>query len=100
MGSQEAATRLAALNLFTNEPSQDLAAIIRFMEIEAGEGSILAQVALAYCHETGRGVRQQKGEAARLYRNAAQRGSQSAYDALKRMHDGIRPTGKEFAIPD
>lgn len=100
MGSQEAATRLAAMKLFANEPSEDLAPIIRFMEIEAGEGSILAEVALALCYETGRGVRQQKGEAARLYRNAAQRGSQSAYDALRRMHDEIRPPGKEFEISD
>jgi len=90
----------AAMKLFANEPSEDLAPIIRFMEIEAGEGSILAEVALALCYETGRGVRQQKGEAARLYRNAAQRGSQSAYDALRRMHDEIRPPGKEFEISD
>lgn len=100
MGSQEAAIRLAALRLFGNEPSENLASVIQFLETEAQEGSILAQVALAYCYETGRGVYQQKGEAARLYRNAAQRGSQTGYDALRRMHDEIRPPGKEFEVSD
>ena len=100
MGSQEAAIRLTALRLFGNEPSENLASVIQFLETEAQEGSILAQVALAYCYETGRGVYQQKGEAARLYRNAAQRGSQTAYDALRRMHDEIRPPGKEFEVSD
>ena len=99
MGSEEAAVRLAALRLFSGDQSEDLDAVIEFLETEAQEGSLLAQVALAYCFETGRGVKQQKGEAARLYRNAAQRGSQSAYDALRRMHDEIRPPGKEFEIP-
>ena len=99
MGSQEAAVRLAALKLFGGDQSESLDPIIQFLEAEAQEGSLLAQVALAFCFETGRGVNRQKGEAARIYRNAAQRGSQSAYDALRRMHDEIRPPGKEFEIP-
>jgi TPR repeat protein len=61
---------------------------------------VLAQVALGYCYETGSGVVPSDSEAARLYRAAAQRGSQDAYYALKRMHDRIRPANKEFQIDE
>lgn len=100
LGSREAAIRLAALNLFGNDTSTNLGRIVNLLESEAGEGSILAQVALAYCFETGKGVAESKGEAAKMYRNAAQRGSNSAYDALRRMHDAIRPAEKEFQMTD
>ncbi len=99
MGSREASVRLAALKLFDPEATDDLRPVIRFLLAEVQDGSLLAQVALAYSYEAGRGVAQSRTEAARLYRNAAQRGSTSSYDALRRMHDAIRPPGKEFEIP-
>jgi hypothetical protein len=38
------------------------------------------------------------GEAVRLYRRCAYRGSEGAYAALKRIHDAVRPKDKEFDI--
>jgi TPR repeat protein len=37
-------------------------------------------------------------EAASMYRKAAQRGSQMAYRALKKMYDAVRPESEEFKI--
>lgn len=97
MGKTEALIRLHAVDLFVQNPHVTAAMIALFRE-QAGEGSILAQVALAYCYEKGLGVPRNAGEASGLYRNAAQRGSESAYDALKRMHDGIRPPGEKWKV--
>jgi TPR repeat protein len=97
LGSQEARVRLQAVQLFTESPLVSPELIV-FFRAQAEEGSILAQVALAYCYERGLGVRRDSGSAARMYRNAAQRGSQSAFDALKRMHDAIRPKGEEWQV--
>lgn len=97
MGKTEALIRLNAVDLFVQNPQVSPATIALFRE-QAGEGSILAQVALAYCYERGLGVPRNPGEASGLYRNAAARGSESAYDALKRMHDGIRPPGEKWKV--
>ncbi|GJQ21405.1 MAG: hypothetical protein HBSIN02_17600 [Bacteroidia bacterium] len=97
MGKTEAFIRLKAVELFTDNPTVDPATIRMFRE-QAEEGSILAQVALGYCYERGLGVPKNPGDASRLYRNAAQRGSDSAYDALKRMHDEIRPAGEKWKV--
>ena len=97
LGNQEALVRLHAVQLFTENP-QVTAKTIAFLEGFAGQGSLLAQVALGYCHERGLGVPKKAGEASRIYRDAAQRGSESAYKALKRMHDEIRPEGEEWAV--
>jgi len=97
MGKTEALIRLKAIELFSENPTVDHATIRLFRE-QAEEGSILAQVALGYCHERGLGVPKNPGDASRLYRNAAQRGSESAYDALKRMHDRIRPPGDKWKV--
>ncbi|MBI2620430.1 MAG: sel1 repeat family protein [Ignavibacteriales bacterium] len=98
LGSQEAEVRLAVLRTIGagEIDNRDIA----FLRSKADEGSILAQVALGYCYQRGLGLARSKAEAARLYRNAAQRGSQSAYFALRQMHDEIRPEGKEFAMED
>jgi TPR repeat protein len=61
---------------------------------------VLAEMALGYCYETGTGVLQRKGEAAKLFRSAASRGSLDAFRALKRMHDELRPASAEFRISD
>ena len=100
LGSNEAAIRLAGLKVFADPKDPIDPSVIGFLEAQAEEGSILAQVALGYCHEVGRGMMVNKGKAAGLFRNAAQRGSQSAYAALRRMHDEIRPPDKEFEILD
>ncbi|MEX2116623.1 MAG: tetratricopeptide repeat protein [Bacteroidota bacterium] len=97
LGSREALVRFHAVQLFTESPHVPPDRIA-FFKTQAEEGSILAQVALAYCYERGLGIPRNSGTAAQMYRNAAQRGSQSAYEALKRMHDAIRPKGAEWEV--
>lgn len=98
MGSREARQRIAALSVRTEKNPATLRATIGELEQAAQKGSVLAQVALGYCYETGTGVEQKIPEAVKWYRNSAQRGSQDAYYALKRLHDQIRPKDKEFQI--
>ena len=64
----------------------------------SNKGSVLAEAALAYCYEKGIGVNQNKARAARLYRQAAQRGNEAAYNSLRNMYDEIRPDEEEFQI--
>jgi uncharacterized protein len=100
LGSHEADIRIAALSVRPGEDPKTLSAAITKLEQASQKGSVLAQVALGYCYETGIGVAKKSSEAVRLYRSSAQRGSQDAYFALRRMHDAIRPAEKEFQISD
>ena len=100
MGSREAQIRLVATNIIANLHLQDYAASIPDLDSAAHKGSLVAQVALAYCYETGTGVGQNKSEAVRLYRESAYRGSQIAYYALKKMYDDIRPNSPEFRVKE
>jgi len=98
LGSREAELRLAAIRLRAEQDSagvaRDLATVLRGME----DGSVLAEVALGYCYESGRGMSPRIAEAVRLYRVAARRGSLDAYRALRRLHDERRPPDAEFVI--
>ncbi|MBX2991420.1 MAG: sel1 repeat family protein [Bacteroidetes bacterium] len=98
LGNAEATVRRAVMNIRSG--SDDLATSIPILSNVAASGSVLAEVALGYCFETGTGVTKSVSEAARLYRSSAQRGSQDAYRALYRLHDAIRPQGNEFVIRD
>lgn len=100
LGSREAEIRINAVSVQDPQASVKLDRTVGGLEAAAQEGSVLAQVALGYCYETGTGVVQNSGKAARLYRASAQRGSQDAYYALRRMHDRIRPKEKEFQMID
>ncbi len=100
MGSREARLRIAALSVRTEKNANTLRATISELDQAAQRGSVLAQVALGYCYETGTGVEKRIPEAVKWYRNSAQRGSQDAYYALKRLHDQIRPPDKEFQISE
>lgn len=99
-GNPEARIRLIVSEIMKTPSKTPDPKAISYLQASLGEGSILAQVALAYCHERGLGKAPSKESAALLYRNAAQRGSESAYLALRRMHDEIRPAGKEFEIEE
>ena len=98
LGSAEAELRLAVTAVREeNDPESDSTSVA-LLQKGTQDGSVLAQVVLAYCYENGRGVLQNKGEAARLYRSGAQRGSQDAFRSLTRMHDELRPADAEFRI--
>jgi hypothetical protein len=98
LGSKEAELRLAVTSVREDQDSSTVRASFAFLSRTAQEGSVLAEVALAYCYENGKGVDENKGRAAKLYRESAQRGSQDAFRSLKRMHDEIRPQEEEFRI--
>ncbi len=99
-GSRDAEIRLAAAAVVSDSSSTDsaLADTIHILTTGSGDGSSVAQLALGYCYQQGVGVAQNIPEAVRLYRDCAQRGSESAYNALKRMYDKLRPKGKEFDV--
>ncbi len=100
LGSREAEIRLAAAAVLAdsalNDPS--LKENIDTLMAASMDGSILAQVALGYCYQNGIGVAQNTPEAVRLYRQSAQRGSETAYHALEAMYNKLRPDQKEFKI--
>ncbi|PKL82349.1 MAG: hypothetical protein CVV24_10530 [Ignavibacteriae bacterium HGW-Ignavibacteriae-3] len=97
LGSKEASVRLALGNIMdpaSMDNPDDIATLIQI----SNEGSVLAQTALAYCYEKGLRLKESKGTAIRLYRQAAQRGNETAFNSLKRMYDELRPEGEEFKI--
>lgn len=96
LGSREAEVRIAFAKI--NEPAEDYSNEINTLTIAANQGSVLAQAALAYCYEKGIGVKQKKAMAAKLYREAASRGNETAYNSLRSMYDELRPEEEEFKI--
>jgi uncharacterized protein len=99
-GSREAEIRLAVISVREREAAMDTAAALAVLQRGVDDGSVLSQVALGYCFEQGIGVRRSSAEAARWYRAGAQRGSQDAYRALRRMHDALRPEEPQFVISE
>jgi hypothetical protein len=99
-GSRDAEIRLAAAAVLSDSGATQtpFADTIYTLTEASNGGSIVGQLALGYCFEKGIGVNQNTPEAVRLYRNCAERGSQSAYDALKQMYDQLRPNEKEFDV--
>jgi len=98
LGSGEAKVRIAAAKVTGDFSDHDYSTNLPILFDAAQEGSLLAQLALAFCYEHGYGLQENKGEAAQLYRVCAQRGSQNAFESLRRMYDEIRPDDKEFVI--
>jgi uncharacterized protein len=100
LGSSDARVRVAIMNVREERSAETVALSVATLEEARTKGSVLAQVALGYCYERGIGLPLEKGDAASLYRGAAQRGSQDAFRALKRLHDELRPLGKEFHVEE
>jgi uncharacterized protein len=98
LGNREAGLRIATMQLRMNKDSAAIARDLAVINSGMEDGSVLAEVALAYCYESGRGVKARLPEAVRLYRVAARRGSLDAYRALRRLHDVRRPADTEFVI--
>ena len=99
LGSREADVRLVAAKIFTSS-ADDPSGLLKALFTYASEGSSLAEAALAYCYESGFGVSPNMAEAVRHYRRAASRGSETAYLALRRLYDEIRPKDREFQIDE
>jgi TPR repeat protein len=97
-GSKEAEVRIAFIELTETPKNDSKLDNIRILEKAVNEGSSFAQSLLGYCYEMGVGVTENKAQAVKLYRYAAQRGNQSAQNSLKRMYDEIRPPDDEFII--
>jgi TPR repeat protein len=100
LGSLEADIRLATANILGQIRTQDLNTSLTILRNASQEGSLLSDLTLAYCYERGIGMQQNKGEAYRIYHKTMRRGSESAYRALRRMHDELRPAEDEFQMPD
>ncbi|HUI09854.1 MAG TPA: tetratricopeptide repeat protein [Bacteroidota bacterium] len=100
LGSKDAMVRIALTTLRAPADTSGRREAVGILEKASEEGSVLAEVGLGYCYETGTGLPRKDAEAAFYYRAASMRGSQDAFRALRRMHDAIRPEDPEFKIPD
>lgn len=98
LGSDEARIRKAFALIQNADENTDLNEEVKILMAASEQGSVLAQAALGYCYEKGIGVKKEKGIAAKLFRTAAHRGSQAAFNSLLRMYDDIRPAKPEFEI--
>jgi TPR repeat protein len=99
-GSTEARIRIAAANIFGQVHSFSIDSSLSILRWASKQGALYSDLALAYCYEKGIGMPQSKGEAYRIFHRSMLRGSETAVNALRRMHDEIRPSTKEFQMPD
>ncbi len=100
LGSKDAIVRIALMTLRAQGDTSGRKEAVQILRRASDEGSVLAEVGLGYCYETGTGLPVRDAEAAFYYRAASVRGSQDSFRALRRMHDAIRPDDPEFRIPD
>jgi TPR repeat protein len=98
LGSLEADIRLAAANVLGQIHTQELGKSLSILQYTAKEGSLLSDLTLAYCNEKGIGFPQNKGEAYRIFHKSMLRGSETAFHALRTMHDEIRPPDEKFQM--
>ena len=97
IGSKEAAIRIALSNVL-DPGSKNITEDVKTLVTISDEGSVLAQTALGYCYEKGIVVKESKSRAIQLYRQASQRGNETAFNSLRRMYDELRPEDDEFKI--
>lgn len=99
LGNREANIRLMMMSL-TEGTSAGVSKqiIVDSLKAKANEGSVLAQALLGYCYQKGIGTPVSKARAVHWYREAAQRGSTVAYNALKNLYDDLRPKEDEFQV--
>jgi TPR repeat protein len=98
LNNPEAKTRIAAGIIFGEIQSDEINEAIKTLNEMAENGSVMAQVATAFAYENGIGLKNNKAEAVKFYRYAAQRGNRFAYNELKRIYDDIRPPDPEFKV--
>jgi TPR repeat protein len=95
-GDVEADIRIATANVVGELHTEPIDTALSILRRTSRNGSLLSDLGLAYCYEKGIGVPQDKGEAYRTYHKAMRRGSEKAFQALRRMHDDLRPSDSEF----
>jgi len=100
LGSKEALVRMASVKMLTNYGSLSRDSALQILKTGIDEGSLLAQVTMGISYEKGFGIAKNNAEAIKNYRTAAYRGSRTAFEALKRMYDELRPHEKEFQITE
>ncbi len=98
LGSIEAEIRIAFTTLVDSAVTIYDDNAIEVLKKYSDEGSVLAQTYLAFCYEKGIPVKEDKATAVKLYRIAARRGNETAYNSLKRMYDELRPSDETFVI--
>jgi len=98
LGSIEADIRIAAANVLGQIHTQEPDTSFSILQHTAKEGSLLSDVTLAYCYEKGIGLPLNKGEAYHIFHKSMLRGSETAFHALRSMHDEIRPPDEIFHI--
>jgi TPR repeat protein len=98
-GNKEADIRLCMIKLKYDSTGQT-PKLLDFLHQSAQKGSVLAEAALGYSYQVGKGVVLNKTESVQWYRQAARRGSKVAYSALKEMYDSLRPKEIEFQVQD
>ncbi|MHB1050850.1 MAG: tetratricopeptide repeat protein [Bacteroidota bacterium] len=99
LGSHEALVKISSAKIVTGYGEIPVDSAHTVLYAAMGEGSINAQLAVAFSYETGIGFQKKLSEAVKLYRLALQRGSRSAYASLQRMYDARRPADEpEFRI--
>jgi TPR repeat protein len=100
LGCREAQIRLAMSSLRGERAAPVDDGLLRTLGGWDADGSVLAGVMLGYCYEGGRGVPADTARAVSFYRKAAQRGSRTAYDALRTLYDDRRPDDPEFNVEE
>jgi uncharacterized protein len=98
LGSDEAVVRLISSELIDGFIYKNQNSDFQILKTRSDKGSLLAQVTIGICYEQGLGTKRSIPDAVKYYRDSAQRGSQFAYNQLKRMYDSIRPDDPDFII--
>lgn len=98
LGSEEGRIRIILDRVRRANKSDNFSQEIKILKRNAAEGSVLAEMALAYCYEFGIGLPVDKAEAVKYYRRAAQRGNEAAYNSLLKIYDSVRPNDDKYNI--
>lgn len=95
LGSPEATLRIILSDVFDEQKNLEEKVFNELFNFETN-GSVLAQAAIGFCYEKGRGTKLNKALAAKYYRRAAQRGNRFAFERLKNLYNSVRPVSREF----
>lgn len=98
-GSVEARVRLWMMDLALAGATPN-PALIDSLRKASDAGSMLSQEILGACYRDGIGTAASVPLSVQNYRKALQRGSRSAFAALKEMYDELRPGDREFRITE